>query len=184
MARLDHPDAREANAQALDDLAGGADGLAVVFAGAIGAHGFGLKKFDPATLHAAFDGVRFDAGAHFELDLGANGPREALSFAALIERSGARPPDCAVSFGLDPFAAAASGPFPADWASQVKPYLDVALSLARQELRRTLFRRGRAKRSCGGRDAGPGARLSRSPPASLSCAGSNPWAFRSTRRAA
>ena len=129
MARLDHPDASEANAQALDDLAGGADGLAVVFAGAIGAHGFGLRKFDPATLHAALDGVRFDGGAHFELDLGAFGPREALSFAALIERSGVRPPDCAVSFGLDPFAAAASGPFPADWASQVKPYLDVALSL-------------------------------------------------------
>ena len=44
MARLDHPDAREANAQALDDLAGGADGLCVVFAGAIGAYGFGLKQ--------------------------------------------------------------------------------------------------------------------------------------------
>ncbi len=129
MARLDHPDAREANAQALDDLAGGADGLTVVFEGAIGAHGFGLRKFDPATLHAAFEGVRFDAGPRFELDLGTNGPREALSFAALVERSGARPPDCAVSFGLDPFAAAAAGPFPADWASQVKPYLDVALSL-------------------------------------------------------
>ena len=129
MARLDHPDAGEANAQALDDLAGGADGLTVVFEGAIGAHGFGLRKFDPATLHAAFEGVRFDAGAHFELDLGTNGPREALSFAALIERSGARPPDCAVSFGLDPFAAAAAGPFPADWSSQVKPCLDVALSL-------------------------------------------------------
>ncbi len=129
MARLDHPDPREANAQALDDLAGGADGLAVVFAGAIGAHGFGLKACDPATLHAAFDAVRFDAGPHFELDLGPNGVREALSFAALIERSGVRPADCAVSFGLDPFAAAACGPFPADWAASVKPYADATLSL-------------------------------------------------------
>jgi methylmalonyl-CoA mutase len=69
MARLDHPDARQANDQALEDLAGGADGLAIAFAGAVGAHGFGLKAFDPATLHAAFDGLRFDGGALFELDL-------------------------------------------------------------------------------------------------------------------
>ena len=41
IARLDHPDADEANAQALDDLANGADGLQVVFSGALGAHGFG-----------------------------------------------------------------------------------------------------------------------------------------------
>jgi hypothetical protein len=44
MARLDHPDPREANAQALDDLAGGADGLAVVFAGAIGAYGLSSRE--------------------------------------------------------------------------------------------------------------------------------------------
>ena len=63
IARLDHPDADEANAQALDDLANGADGLQVVFSGALGAYGFGLRRFDSASLHKAFDGVRFDAGA-------------------------------------------------------------------------------------------------------------------------
>ena len=129
VARLDHPDAREANSQALDDLAGGADGLQVVFAGAAGAYGFGLKRFDSATLHAAFEGVRFDAGTCFELDLGRGGAAEARSFAALIERSGAKPESCAVSFGLDPFSAAVRGPFPADWAAEVKPFLDAALAL-------------------------------------------------------
>ena len=74
IARLDHPDPGEANAQALDDLANGADGLQVVFTGALGAYGYGLRRFDPATLHKAFDGVRFDAGARFELDLGPDGP--------------------------------------------------------------------------------------------------------------
>ena len=34
-------------------------------------------------------------------------PRQALGFAALIERAGVKPADCAVSFGLDPFAASA-----------------------------------------------------------------------------
>jgi methylmalonyl-CoA mutase len=129
VARLDHPDPGEANAQALDDLANGADALQVVFSGALGAHGYGLRRFDPATLHKAFDGVRFDAGAHFELDLGRDGPRQALAFAALIERAGLKPADCAVSFGLDPFAASARAPFPADWTAQAAPHLESALAL-------------------------------------------------------
>ncbi len=129
IARLDHPDPGEANAQALDDLANGADGLQVVFSGAPGAHGYGLRRFDPATLHQAFDGVRFDAGAHFELDLGPDGPRQALAFAALIERSGVKPPECAVSFGLDPFAASTRGPFPPDWTAHAAPHLESALAL-------------------------------------------------------
>ena len=129
IARLDHPDAREANAQALDDLANGADGLQIVFSGAIGAYGFGLRRFDSATLHKAFEGLRFDAGAHFELDLGPDGPDQALRFGALIERSGARPEDCRVAFGLDPFAASARGPFPADWSAQAGRAVEAALAL-------------------------------------------------------
>jgi methylmalonyl-CoA mutase len=98
IARLDHPDADEANAQALDDLANGADGLQIASSGALGAYGFGLRRFDSAALHKAFDGVRFDGGANFELDLGPDGADQALRFAALIERSGAKPEACPVAF--------------------------------------------------------------------------------------
>ena len=132
IARLDHPDPGEASAQALDDLANGADGLQVVFSGAMGAYGFGLRRFDSAAFHNAFDGVRFDAGASFELDLGPDGPDQALRFGALIERSGARPGDCAVAFGLDPFAASTRGPFSADWGAHSKPYVESALALRSQ----------------------------------------------------
>ena len=131
LARLDHPDAREANAQALDDIAGGADGLQVVFSDALGSYGFGLERADSASLHAAFDRVRFDEGLSFELDLGREGAERAQRFAALIERSGAGAPGCAVSFGLDPFAAAAFGPFPRHWGTQAKPFVDAALALRR-----------------------------------------------------
>src|SRR5208282_2079015 len=131
IARLDHPDADEANAQALDDLANGADGLQVVFSGALSAHGFGLRRFDPATLHRAFEGVRLDAQAHFELDLGREGPGQALGFAALVERAGVSPADCAVSFGLDPFATAAHGPFPADWTAHATSHIECVLALRR-----------------------------------------------------
>ena len=92
IARLDHPDAREANALAgPQDLSGGAYGLQAVFAGAIGAYGFGLKRSDAAALSAAFDSMQFDAGARFELDLGPNGPAEALAFGAHVRSTGAEP---------------------------------------------------------------------------------------------
>jgi methylmalonyl-CoA mutase len=129
MARLDHPDPDEANAQALDDLANGADGLQIVFSGALGAYGFGLRRFDSATLHKALDRVTFDAGASFELDLGPDAPEQAVRFAALVERSGAKPEDCAVAFGLDPFASLARGPLPADWSAQTARRVETALEL-------------------------------------------------------
>src|ERR1700741_306655 len=46
MQRIDHPDAKHANAQALHDLENGATGLTLVFSGANGSHGFGL---DPSA---------------------------------------------------------------------------------------------------------------------------------------
>ena len=106
LARLDHPDPGAANEQALDDLAGGADGLQVVFAGASSAYGFGLGKHDSATLHRAFDGVRF-AEARFELDLGPEAENQAAAFASLVERSGVKPSTVSLAFGLDPIGALA-----------------------------------------------------------------------------
>src|SRR6266571_449986 len=56
MQRIDHPDAGAANAQALHDLENGANGLTLVFAGANGAHGFGL---DPSAeaVEKVLDGI-------------------------------------------------------------------------------------------------------------------------------
>ena len=66
MQRIDHPDAAAANAQALHDLENGANGLTLVFAGANGAHGFGL---DPSAeaIEKVLDGVFIDAGIGIEL---------------------------------------------------------------------------------------------------------------------
>ncbi len=135
IAQLDHPSADEANILALDDLANGADGLQIVSSGAVGAYGFGLREFNSATLHQAFDKMRFDAGANFELDLGPDGPDQALRFGALIARSGARPEDCSVAFGLDPFAASSRGPLPADWGAQARRIVETALALRSQGFR-------------------------------------------------
>ena len=159
IARLDHPNAEEANAQALDDLANGADGLQIVFSGALGAYGFGLRRLDSASLHKAFDGVRFDAGANFELDLGPDGPDQALRFGALIERSGAKPEDCAVAFGLDPFAAVGSRTLPAGLERSGERLCRDRACVAEQGLPRAAPGRRRARRPCGRREPGAGTRL-------------------------
>src|ERR1700682_680169 len=53
MQRVDHPDPAAANAQALQDLENGANGLTLVFAGSVSANGYGL---DPAKLARRLDG--------------------------------------------------------------------------------------------------------------------------------
>src|SRR5437773_10851661 len=69
MQRIDHPDATQANAQALHDLENGATGLTLVFAGANGAHGFGL---DPSAeaIEKILDGIFLDAGIALDLQIG------------------------------------------------------------------------------------------------------------------
>jgi methylmalonyl-CoA mutase len=133
LARLDHPDPAAANDQALDDLANGADGLQVVFAGAAGAYGFGLAKADSSTLHRAFEGVRFAAEQRFELDLGPNAEAQATGFAALVARSGVAPRSVDLAFGLDPIGALArSGRAARPWSAEAAALAKVASFLAAQ----------------------------------------------------
>src|SRR5882757_7738021 len=69
MQRIDHPDAAVANAQALHDLENGANGLTLVFAGANGAHGYGLEP-TAGAVEKVLDGVFIDAGIAIELQVG------------------------------------------------------------------------------------------------------------------
>ena len=57
MARIDHPDPAVANEIALRELENGANGLALVFAGSRGDHGFGLPA-NEAALARVLEGVR------------------------------------------------------------------------------------------------------------------------------
>ena len=57
LQRVDHPDPAAANALALHDLENGATGLSLVFAGSIGAYGYGLDASE-ATIARALDSVR------------------------------------------------------------------------------------------------------------------------------
>src|SRR6266576_4929378 len=106
MQRIDHPDAKAANAQALHDLENGATGLTLVFAGANGAHGFGL---DPSAeaIEKILDGIYLDAGIGIELQIGPQSRMAAIHVAEYIKRKGIDPAACNIRFGLDPLGSCA-----------------------------------------------------------------------------
>ncbi len=116
IARIDDPDAHRANAQLLEDLEGGANGIDIIFAGAAGAYGFGLGACDAAHLHRVFNGFRFDAGVRLALDLSAEPLAQASAVANLIERTGEPTGRVNIGFGLDPLGALArTGRAAKDW---------------------------------------------------------------------
>jgi methylmalonyl-CoA mutase len=105
--RIDFPDAAAANAQALQDLENGATALALVFAGTIGAYGFGLRGDDAAT--RVLDGVFLDAGIAIDVQAGPKSAHVARQLAAELARRGMSPGATDIAFGFDPLGDLASG---------------------------------------------------------------------------
>jgi methylmalonyl-CoA mutase len=130
MQRIDHPDSAQANAQALHDLENGATGLSLVFAGANGAHGFGLEPSVEA-LDKMLDGVFIDAGISIELQVGSQSRMAAIHVAEHVKRRGLDAADCDIRFGLDPLGTAAvRGASPYAWAALVPVFTGAIKGLA------------------------------------------------------
>jgi methylmalonyl-CoA mutase len=126
MQRIDHPDAAVANTQALHDLENGANGLTLVFAGANGAHGFGLEPTAEAV-EKVLDGVFIDAGISIELQIGPQSRMAAIHVAEYVKRKGISPAACDIRFGLDPIGACAVwGSSPYAW-SEIVPAVTGAI---------------------------------------------------------
>ena len=104
LARIDHPDPAAANAAALEELENGAAGLALVFAGGVGDHGFGLPA-NERTLGRVLEGVDLGAGVAVELDL--SPPAEAVIDAALASGRVLSPPANSLRVGRDPLGSMA-----------------------------------------------------------------------------
>ncbi|WP_332682565.1 methylmalonyl-CoA mutase subunit beta [Bosea sp. (in: a-proteobacteria)] len=106
-ARVDHPEAAEANRLALAELEGGADCLSLAFAGAAAARGFGLAAKSVEDLDAALSGVMFDL-VRLRVDPAPRGRRNALLLADLVESRGLSGDAVDIDFGMDPVGALAS----------------------------------------------------------------------------
>ncbi len=100
-ARVDHPDADIAAAQAREDLEGGADALALVFAGNRAARGYGLTCETAADLDAALAGVHLDL-IRLRLDSVPDGHIHAKTVAALVEKRKLNPAQVNIDFGMSP----------------------------------------------------------------------------------
>jgi methylmalonyl-CoA mutase len=106
MQRIDHPDAAQANAQALHDLENGATGLSLVFADGSGSRGFGLEPSADAVAHV-FKDIQLDANIAIELQIGPQSRMAAIHVAEYVKTNGIDPAACDIRFGLDPLAACA-----------------------------------------------------------------------------
>jgi methylmalonyl-CoA mutase len=119
MQRIDHPDAKKANAQALHDLDNGATGLTLVFEGSNGARGFGMQP-TAETVAAVLDGIFIDAGITIELNVGPQSRMAAIHLADYIATRKIDPATCNIRFGLDPIGACAV------WGSSAYNWWEIA----------------------------------------------------------
>src|SRR5260370_5541743 len=123
LQRVDHPDPAAANAQARQDLENGATGLSVVFAGSIGANGYGIQASEIAITHV-FEGVHWDAGIAVELDLRPQARDITQAVAAVVRKHGVAPAAVDLPFGLDPLRLVATR------GSSAKPCNELAAAFA------------------------------------------------------
>src|SRR6516162_489099 len=154
MQRVDHPDPAAANAEALHDLENGATGLSLIFAGAIGAYGYGLPASETAVARA-LEGIHVDAGIVLDLDLGPHMQDAGRGLAALVKRRGVAPAAANIRFGFDPIGAAAVGSAGSLPWSDLVPIFNAAISdLAAQGFRGPFAAAdGRAVHNAGGSEA-------------------------------
>jgi methylmalonyl-CoA mutase len=123
MQRIDHPDAEQANAQALHDLENGATGLEIEFAGGPGARGFGVIDATGETLTRVFENVIFDAGVAIALNPVLGRDNAGINLADLIEARGVDPAKVDVRFNYQPISTmAVRGATAAAWPEFEKPF--------------------------------------------------------------
>src|SRR5947209_7434424 len=132
LQRIEHPDPAAANEQARHDLENGAHGLRVVFAGSIGANGYGVP-FTETAIARVFENVHLDAGIAVELELGAQREEVVRAVASLLQQRGIAPPTVDLRFGLDALGLmATTGVGATSWNEVAVSLAGLVKDLARQ----------------------------------------------------
>ena len=155
LTRIDHPAAEAANAAALVDLENGATGLQIVFAHAVGAHGFGVAEASRAAVETLFDRVLLETGVRIEFELSPLSHDVATHVADLVEARGIEPGLTDLAFGFDPMGVMAfSGHAPAEWKHLAATAAGHAIHLASRGFGRHFFAAdGRTVHAAGGTEA-------------------------------
>jgi methylmalonyl-CoA mutase len=153
LQRVDHPDPAAAAEEARHDLENGAGGLCVVFAGAIGARGYGLCP-DETAIRSLFDSLTTDHALAIEFQPGSQAAQTVKALADLLVRRGT-PQRTAIRFGIDPLGAlAVNGRALRPWATQASDFAGLLQDLAEQGFRGPLaVGDGRVVHDAGGSQA-------------------------------
>jgi methylmalonyl-CoA mutase len=152
-ARIDHPDPAVANAEALHELANGATGLTLVFAGSIGAYGYGLPG-DAQSVARILEGVHLDA-ITIELQTAEPTRDAADHIAALVKSRGHAPGAVNIRFGHDAIGAhSLTGTLPIPYRDLMPRFAEHVGSLAKQGFKSPLTAAdGRIIHNAGGSEA-------------------------------
>src|SRR5712672_3328125 len=132
MQRVDHTDPAAANAQALEDLENGANGLTLVFAGSVSANGYGLDAA-PAALARVLEGVALETGITIDFNLSPATRDAVRHFAGLVKSRGLAPGSVDLRASINPIGGfAASGASPRPWAALAQDFTAMVRELAAQ----------------------------------------------------
>jgi methylmalonyl-CoA mutase len=154
MARIDLPDAKAANKEALVELENGASALALIFAGAPTANGYGLSDVSVEALAQVLDNIWLDAVA-IRLDPRGRGFAAMKNFLALAEQRGVALEKLDVSFAIDPMGAlAALGSTPQSPEETIAKRAQFAADIVQRGFRGQVFLAGgRPVHDAGGSEA-------------------------------
>jgi methylmalonyl-CoA mutase len=153
LARIDHPDPAAANGEALHELANGATGLTLVFAGSVGAYGYGLPS-DPQSVARALEGIELDA-ITIEIETAEPSQDAADHVAALAVARGYSPGALDIHFGHDAIGAhTLSGTLPIPYRELMPRFAEHVGTLASQGFKGPLtVADGRLVHNAGGSEA-------------------------------
>lgn len=153
LARVDHPDPAVANAEALHELENGATGLSLVFAGSIGAYGFGLPG-DAKSIARVLESVQLDA-IIIELQTAEPTKDAADHVATLAKSRGLDPGKLDIHFGHDAIGAhTLTGTLPIPFKELMPRFGEHVAALAKQGFKNPLAAAdGRIVHNAGGSEA-------------------------------
>ncbi len=135
MARIDHPDPKAANAQALQDLENGAAGLTLICAGSINANGYGIDG-SAETLARVLDGIHLDAGIVIDFNVSPETRGIVRHFAALVKRRNLAPAAVELRASINPIGGmAAAGGSDKTWNELAPGFANLVGELAGQGFR-------------------------------------------------
>jgi methylmalonyl-CoA mutase len=115
MQRIDLPDAEAANAQILDDLSNGANGVVLIFPGSTSDYGYALAA-DEGAIGRTLRAVHLDAGIALELEFGPPSREASQIVAQRVKTLGLAPASVDIRFGFDPIGAMATRGIARPWS--------------------------------------------------------------------